>query len=97
MQEVSLNSSLMREMRAVAFVNKLVDRGQMTGGKQIFVHVVEGEDVIGELPNTSKMTGDWVFLLHLHDIGRRRADDWVASNFDRLGIESSIDFQAKYL
>ena len=97
MQEVSLNSSLMREMRAVAFVNKLIDQAQMTGGKKILVHVIEAEDVISKLPNTSKMNGDWDFLLHLYDIGRRRADDWLASNFDLLGIESSIDFQTKYL
>ena len=43
------------------------------------------------------MNGDWDFLLHLHDLGRKRADDWLASNFDRLGIEPSIDFQTKYL
>jgi len=84
-------------MRAIAFVNKLIDQGQMNGGKQILVHVVEAEDVISELPNTSKMNGNWDFLLHLHDIGRIRADDWLTSNFDRLGVESSIDFQTKYL
>jgi NTE family protein len=97
MQEVSLNSSLMREMRAIAFVNKLIDQGRMTGGKQILVHVIEAEDVMGELPNTSKMNGDWDFLLHLHNIGRRRADDWLAVNFDRLGVESSISLESKYL
>ena len=97
MQEISLNSSLMREMRAVAFVNRLIDRGQMTGGKQILVHLIEADDVISELPNTSKMNGDWDFLLHLHDIGRRRANDWLVSEFDHLGVESSIDFETKYL
>jgi len=45
-----------------------------------------------ELLNTSKMNGNWDFLLHLHDIGRRRADDWLASNFDRIGLESSVNF-----
>ena len=69
MQEVSLNSSLIREMRAVVFVNSLVNQGRMTGGKQIFVHVIEAEDVVRELPNTSKMNTDWDFLLHLRDIG----------------------------
>ena len=97
MQEVSVSSSLMREMRAVAFVNKLIDQGRMTGGKQILVHIIEAEDVISELPNSSKLNGDWNFLLYLHDLGRRRTEDWLASNFDRLGVESSIDFQTKYL
>ena len=66
MQEVSVNSSLMREMRAVAFVNKLIDQGRMTGGKQILVHTIEAEDAMGQLPNSSRLNGDWDFLLHLY-------------------------------
>jgi NTE family protein len=97
MQEVSVNSSLMREMRAVAFVNKLIDQGKMTGGKQILVHIIEAADVISKLPHSSKLNGDWDFLLYLHDVGRRRTGDWLASNFDRLGVESSIDLQTEYL
>jgi NTE family protein len=97
MQEVSVSSSLMREMRAVAFVNQLIDQGRMTGGKQILVHEIEAEDVISELPNSSKLNGDWDFMMYLHDVGRRHADDWLASNFDRLGVESSVDFQTEYL
>jgi NTE family protein len=97
MQEVSVNSSLMREMWAVAFVNKLIDQGRMTGGKQILVHVIEAEDAIGELPNSSRLNGGWDFLLHLYDIGRRRSEHWLASNRSRLGVESSVDLQTKYL
>ncbi len=97
MQEVSVNSSLMREMRAVAFVNKLIDQGRMTGGKQILVHVIEAEDAIGELASSSRLNGDWDFLLHLYNIGRRRTEDWLASNCCRLGVESSVDLQTKYL
>jgi NTE family protein len=97
MQEVSLNSSLMREMRAVAYVNKWIDQGKMTGGKQILVHAINAEDVISGLPHSSKLNGDWDFLMYLHDIGRRRTADWLASNFDRLGVDSSIDLQTNYL
>jgi len=97
MQEVSFNSSLMREMRAVAFVNKLISEGNIAEGKLILVHVIEADDIISTLSNSSKMNGDWDFLLYLHDIGRKRADTWVASKFDCLGVESSIDLQTKYL
>jgi NTE family protein len=86
----------MREMRAVAFVNQLIDQGRMTGGKQILVHEIEAEDVINQLPNSSKLNGDWDFMMYLHDVGRGHAD-WLASNFDRLGVESSVDFQTEYL
>jgi NTE family protein len=97
MQEMSVNSSLMREMRAVAFVNRLIDQGKMAAGKQILVHAIEAGDVISGLPHSSKLNGDWDFLSYLHDIGRRHADDWLVSNFDRLGVGSSTDLQAKYL
>jgi NTE family protein len=97
MQEVSLNSSLMRELRAVEFVNKLIDRGKTSYGKEILVHVVEAEDAISKLPSSSKLNGDWDFLLYLHDLGRRRADEWLASNVGCLGVKSSIDWSAKYL
>jgi NTE family protein len=97
MQEVNLNSSLMREMRAVAYVNKWIDQGKMTGGKQILVHVINAEDVISRLPNSSKLNGGWDFLMYLHDVGRRCTADWLVSNFDHLGVESSIDLQTNYL
>ena len=97
MQELSLNSSLMREMRAVAFVNKLIDAGKLSAGKQIYVHVVEAENVLGNLASSSKLNGDWDFLLYLNNIGRRHAEAWLSSTFDRLGVKSSVDLQAKYL
>ncbi len=97
MQEVTFNSSLMREMRAVAFVTKMIDEGKMRGGKRMLIHAIDAEDVIGELSNSSKMNADWDFLTHLYRIGRDRADDWIAANFDRLGVESTVDLKTKYL
>ena len=50
MQEISFNSGLIREMRAVTFVNKRIDEGKMDGGKVMLIHVIEAEDVIREFP-----------------------------------------------
>jgi NTE family protein len=97
MQEVSVSSSLVREMRAVAFINKLIDQNRMTGGKRILVHEIEAKDVISMLPISSKLNGDWDFLLYLRDNGRKRAEDWLVSHFDRLGVESSAELRAAYL
>jgi NTE family protein len=97
MQEVTFNSSVMREMRVVAFVTNLIDNGKIVDGKRVLIHAIDGEDIISALSNSSKLNGDWDFLQHLYKIGRERADKWLTSNFDRLGVETTIDLQSKYL
>lgn len=97
MQEISFNSSLMREMRAIAFVTQLIDEGKLSGGKRMFMHLIEAEDVIRDLSGSSKMNAEWRFLTHLFEIGRERADKWLTDSFDRVGLASTVDVQARYL
>jgi NTE family protein len=97
MQEVAFNSSLMREMRVVALITKLIDDGKMAGAKRMLIHAIDGEDVIGALSSSSKMNGDLDFLMYLFAIGRERADQWLAANFERLGVETTVDLQSRYL
>ena len=97
MQELAFNSSLMRELRVIAFVSQLIDEGKMPGGKRMYMHLIEAEDVIRDLSGSSKMNGTWKFLTHLFEIGRQRADKWLDANYDRIGKENSVDLQAKYL
>jgi len=96
MQEISFNTSLIREMRTIAYLNKLIDAGKVDGGRLTLVHLIEAEDLIRKLSWSSRLNGDWDFLMHLHERGRRRADKWLAANFDRIGIESTVDLQEKY-
>ncbi len=95
MQEISFNTALIREMRTVAFLNRRIDQG-MAEGKVMLVHLIEAEDLIRELSWSSRLNGDWDFLLHLFNNGRERADNWLKSNFDRIGVESTVDLQEKY-
>ena len=97
--EISFNSSLFREMRAIAFVSKLIDEGKITDGslKRMLIHAIEADDVMQGLGPMSKLNADWDFLMDLHDIGRERADRWLKSNLGMLGIESTVDIRAKYL
>src|SRR5215467_2707862 len=97
MQEISFNSSLMREMRAIAFVTQLIDDGKIAGGKRMYMHLIEAEDIIRELAGSSKMNGTWKFLMHLFEIGRERADKWLEENYDSIGHKGTVDLQARYL
>jgi NTE family protein len=96
MQEIGFNAALIREMRAVAFVTKLIDQGRLADGKRMLIHVIEAEDVIREFPGSSRLNNEWDFLCHLHGVGRARADTWLTENFDHLGKTSTVDLEAKY-
>lgn len=97
--EISFNSSLMREMRAVAFVSKLIDDGKLRDQemKRMLVHAIDGGDFMSKLGVASKLNPDWEFLTHLHDVGWERADAWFEAHFAQIGKTSTIDIRDKYL
>jgi NTE family protein len=99
LNEISFNSALFREMRAIAFVTKLIDDRKITDGslKRILIHAIEADDVMQQLGPTSQLNADWQFLLQLHDLGRDRAGRWLDAHLDMVGIESTVDIRAKYL
>jgi len=96
MQEISFNASLMREMRVVSFMTQMIDEGKLSGGKRMFIHTIEAEDIIKSLSGSSKMNADWEFLMHLFKLGREHADAWLLANFDRIGVETTIDLKSRY-
>ena len=55
----------------------------------------DAEDVIKNFSGSSKMNGDWKLLTHLFEIGRERADTWLAANFDNLGVASTVDLDRR--
>jgi NTE family protein len=97
--EISFNSSLMREMRAIAFVTKLIDDGALDESKysRMRIHAVRSDADMSALGVASKLNPDWDFLCHLRDVGRNRAAEWLDANLDAVGIRSSIDAAATYL
>ncbi len=96
--EISFNSSLMREMRVIEFVTRLIDDGAVAEGKmkRMLVHAVSDNSMMRELSVASKMNADWEFLTHLRDVGRVRAEEWLAAHFDSVGQRTTVDF-AEYL
>jgi NTE family protein len=97
--EISFNSSLMREMRAVAFVTKLIDDGKLSqnDAKRVLVHSVCADDVMRGLGAASKLNADGAFLRQLCALGRQRAKIWIDRHFEDLGSRSTVDIRAAYL
>jgi len=97
--EISFNSSLMREMRAVSFVTKLITQKRVADGglKQLLIHSIADDDFMSSLSSTSKYNADWDFLVYLRDQGRKCANGWLAKNHAKLGVESSVDIDTMFL
>jgi NTE family protein len=97
--EISFNSSLMREMRAIEFVTKLIDSGMADELKlkRMLIHAISADELMLKLGVASKLNADWSFLVDLRDAGRAQADSWLTDNYDRIGKASTVDIHAAYL
>ncbi len=97
--EVSFNSSLMREMRAIAFVTTLIQQGKVDRGemKEMFIHSIRSDQTMTGLGVSSKFNADWDFLCFLRDKGRTEAEAWLKENYHHIGQRSSIDIGKEFL
>jgi NTE family protein len=97
--EISFNSSLMREMRAIAFVTRLIEEGTITSQRyrKLHIHMIESETEMAALGASSKLDTDWGFLVELRDLGRAAGQRWLADHYAKVGRESSLDIRARFL
>lgn len=99
--EISFNSTLMREMRAVRFIRDIMDGDWIKDEhkhklRYIFMHSIRNDESMASLAVASKSNTNWSFLTGLRDRGRQTAEDWLAENFDHLGKRSSIDLEKEF-
>jgi len=96
---LSFNSSLMREMRAINFVNRLVESGYDDGGrlKKMLIHCIDAEDEMSRLGVSSKLNVCRDFLKWLFELGRDRADVFLRDHFDKIGRDSSTSIEQRFL
>jgi NTE family protein len=99
LNEVSFNSSLMREMRAIAFVTSLIERGKLSTdeARQMLIHSIRADEEMVHHGVSSKLNADWRFLTHLRDEGRAHAARWLEAHFDALGERSTVDVRGEFL
>jgi NTE family protein len=97
--EISFNSSLMREMRAIAFVSRLIEEERLDPNRyrSMRIHSIRDDMEMAKLGVATKLTPDWEFLDRLWHVGRRAAEEWLLASFDKIGVASSIDVTATFL
>jgi NTE family protein len=99
MNELSFNSSLMREMRAIAFVKKLLAEQRVPHGryKDLKIHTIDAESEMRRLGYSSKLNAGEDFLGWLFELGRGRAEAFLGAHHDKIGVESSTDIVERFL
>jgi NTE family protein len=95
--EITFNSSLVSEYRAIEFVNRLIDQGVLRRGagpgeyRRINVHRIDLGFLGKRLTPASRLNNDFDFFEMLHRAGRRAARRFLERHFDDIGVRSTID------
>jgi NTE family protein len=96
--EISFNSSLLRELRAIEFVKRLISDGKMTQDamKNVLVHMIADDTLMNMLNVATKSIPSPVLLTRLRDAGRACADGFLAAHRADLNATSSVDLTAMF-
>ncbi len=97
--EITFNSSLIAEMRAITFVKKLISEGRLSDEeyKDLKIHLIYSPDEMKALNASSKMNADWDFFQYLRSIGYNAAEEWLKENWKNIGKQSTLDIKDKFL
>jgi NTE family protein len=99
--EITFNSSLIGEYRAIAFVARLIDQGKLPRGvgpgqyRRINVHRIVLDRVGNHIDAGSKLSTDYDFFEMLRVSGRRAARRFLDEHFDDIGKQSTVDLRAE--
>lgn len=102
LNEISFNSSLIAELRAIKFASKLVQEHWLKDEyhnkiRDVYVHSIHSDNALDDLGVATKFDISWPFLTGLRDRGRAVAQEWCKTNFDAVGSHSSVDLEAEFL
>jgi NTE family protein len=97
--EISFNASLISEMRAIAFVSRLLREERLDAGryKDMRLHMVADDEHLSPLAPSSKLNTEWGFLEQLFERGRGAASAWLAAHRGDLGQRSSLNLETTFL
>ncbi len=99
LSEITFNASLIGEMRAIAFVGRLLRENKLDPGryKQLHMHMVSDDLGMNGFGPSTKFNTEWVFLEQLRDLGRAAADRWLTEHRADVGVRSSLHIEEVFL
>ena len=97
--EIAFNSSLLKELRAIDFVDRLIREGKLDekSYRRERIHIIENQEALIPKGASSKMNTEWAFLTHLRDLGKETATQWLEKNYADIGKRSTVDLRAMFM
>lgn len=98
LNEISFNASMMKELRAINFVQRLLDEGTLEWGRmaRVFVHMIADDGLMNDLSVATKVVPNPVVLKELREAGYAAAHQFVDHHFDDLNQRSSVDLETMF-
>ncbi len=99
--EITFNSSLLAEYRAIEFVARLIDQGRLSRGlgpgeyRRVNAHRIALSDGEKAYSVDTKLSTDYDFFRMLRTNGRRAARRFLDAHFDDIGVRSTFDLGAE--
>ncbi|GHE85254.1 alpha/beta hydrolase [Aliiroseovarius zhejiangensis] len=96
--EISFNSSLLRELRAISFVKRLIASGQLSPGqmRDVLVHMISDDELMRDLSTATKLVPSSVTLHRLKDAGRAAAGAFLDAHRADLNLRGTVDLEEMF-
>ena len=96
--EISFNTALLSELRAINFVKRLHDEGRLQGKvmKNVLMHMILDDTLMNDLTARTKILPDPGLLERMFEAGRVAADGFLDQHAGDLNHRDSVDFAALF-
>lgn len=96
--EISFNTSLLRELRAIAFVKRLLHDQKLPAGamKDVLVHMISDDALMRELSVATKLVPNPAVLAQLKAAGRRAAAEFLRLHRGDLNERGTVDLATMF-
>ncbi len=93
LNEITFNSALLQEFRAINFVSRLIDAGRLDGThyKKLRLHLVTGGEAVDQYGASSKINPDYRMFEDLFRIGRAAGEAFLQEHFVSIGVRGTLD------
>ncbi len=97
--EITFNASLLRELRAIDFVNRLLAEHRLDTSKYRpnRMHRIDASKALRNHGAATKMDTSWSFFQELRDAGRDAATTFLRKHYADVGVRASLDLRAEFM